>query len=83
MPQRAGESADKLLTPSHTPYVLSILVRGLGYSAVLIANIIDLVLSDPNARNRALVSRNEASTAFRPSVVIAYTNDGYLRGVYR
>jgi hypothetical protein len=68
---------DELLTPSHTPYVLSILARGLGGSAVLIMVIMDLT------RNRALVSRNEASTAFCPSVVVAYTNYGYLRDVYR
>ena len=68
---------DELLTPSHTPHVLSILARGLGGSAVLIMVIMDL------AHNRALISRNEASTAFCPSVVVAYTNYGYLRDVYR
>ena len=74
---------DEPLTPSHTPPVLSILARGLGGTAVLIMVIMDVVLSDLNARNRALVSRNEASTAFCPSVVVAYTNYGYLRDVYR
>jgi hypothetical protein len=29
------------------------------------------------------VSRDEANTAFRPSVVGAYTNDGYLGDAYR
>jgi hypothetical protein len=29
------------------------------------------------------VSRDEASTAFRPGVVVAYTNDGHLRDAYR
>ena len=29
------------------------------------------------------VSRNEANTAYRPSVIVAYTNDGHLRDSYR
>jgi len=30
-----------------------------------------------------IVSRNEANTAYRPTVVTAYTSDGYLRDAYR
>jgi hypothetical protein len=30
-----------------------------------------------------LVSRNEANIAYRPSMAVAYTNDGYLRDAYR
>jgi hypothetical protein len=29
-----------------------------------------------------IVSRNEANTAYRPSVAVAYTSDSYLRGAY-
>jgi hypothetical protein len=40
-------------------------------------------VSVPALRRWVFVSRNEANTAIRPRVVVAYTSDGYLRDAYR